>query len=317
MKILVTGAAGFTGRYMMEFLATQKSVQPVALIRSESSDLSKKFVVSRVTADLLDRDRLFEKISAVCPDAIIHLAGLPRGTLDALLMTNVTGTRNLLDAGMQANPDCRVLVVSSSAVYGYAGHTAIPESAPLKPLSDYGLSKMTQDTMSLMYHEIKGAAVAVARPFNLVGPNQSGSFICGRIVNQIAEINRGQKTDLDLLETQSYRDFVDVRDVVRAYFALVSHPEFSQYCAGKAFNLGSGIPCSISEIISTIEAITGNPYNIQLPTVPPPIPIPTQQSDNSRITATIGWRSRIPLKVSLIDMLDTVSKCKNEFKDIL
>ena len=168
---------------------------------------------------------------------------------------------------------------------------------------------MTQDTLSLMYHEIKGAAVAVARPFNLAGPNQSGSFICGRIVNQIAEINHGQKTDLDLLETQSYRDFVDVRDVVRGYFALVSHTEFSQYCEGKAFNLGSGIACPISEIISTIEAITGNHYNIRIPTSPPPIPIPTQQSDNSRITATIGWRPMLPLKVSLVDMLDAVNKC--------
>ena len=308
MKILVTGAAGFTGGYMMEFLATHKGVHPIALIRSESSELPKISGVSWVTADLLDRDRLFDTISAVCPDAIIHLAGLPRGTLDALLMTNVTGTRNLLDAGMQANPDCRVLVVSSSAVYGYAGRAAIPESAPMKPLSDYGLSKMNQDTLSMMYHEIKGAAVAVARPFNLVGPNQSGSFICGRIVNQVAEINQGQKTDLDLLEIQSYRDFIDVRDVVRGYFALVSHPEFSQYCAGKAFNLGSGIACSISEIISTIEAITGNHYTIRLQTVPPSIPIPTQQSDNSRITATTGWMPMIPLKVSLIDMLDAANK---------
>jgi GDP-4-dehydro-6-deoxy-D-mannose reductase len=309
MKILVTGAAGFTGGYMMEFLANQKGMHPVALIRSESSEHSKISGVSWVTADLLDRDRLFDKISAICPDAIIHLAGLSHGTLDTLLMTNVTGTRNLLDAGMQANPYCRVLVVSSSAVYGYAGRAAIPESAPLKPLSDYGLSKMTQDALSLMYHEIKGAAVAVARPFNLVGPNQSGSFICGHIVNQIAEINQGKKTGLDLLETQSYRDFVDVRDVVRGYFALVSHPEFSQYCAGKAFNLGSGIACSISEIISTIEEITGNHYNIRLPTSSPPIPIPTQQSDNSRITATIGWKPMILLKVSLIDMLDAVNKC--------
>jgi GDP-4-dehydro-6-deoxy-D-mannose reductase len=308
MKILVTGAGGFTGGYMMEFLASQKDVDPIGLIRSESSVHSNVSGVSWVTADLLDRDRLFDKISVICPDAIIHLAGLSSGTLDALLMTNVTGTRNLLDAGMQANPDCRVLVVSSSAVYGYAGRAAIPERAPLKPLSDYGVSKMTQDTMSLMYHEINGAAVTVARPFNLVGPNLSGSFICGRIVNQVAEINHGKKTDLDLLETHSFRDFVDVRDVVRGYFSLVSHPEFLQYCAGKVFNLGSGIACSISEIISTIEAITGNHYNIRLPTSPPPIPIPSQQSDNSRITATTGWMPMIPLKESLIDMLDAVNK---------
>jgi GDP-4-dehydro-6-deoxy-D-mannose reductase len=308
MKILVTGAAGFTGRYMMEFLARQKSVHPIALVRSESSAPPKKSGIAWITADLQHRDELFDRISEVCPDAIIHLAGLSCGTLDALLLTNVTGTRNLLDAGMQVNPDCRVLVISSSAVYGNAGRTAIPESAPLKPLSDYGLSKMTQDSLSLMYHEIKDAAVAVARPFNLVGPNQSGSFICGRIVNQIGEINHGKKTSLDLLETQSYRDFVDVRDVVKGYYALVSHPKFSQCCAGEAFNLGSGIACSISEIISSIEEITSKHYNVRLPAFPPRIPIPSQMSDNSQIIATVGWRPMIPLKVSLTDMLGAVSK---------
>ena len=303
MKILVTGASGFTGRYMMEFLSLQMGVEPIGLVRSDPPAPLLFPRASWETADLLDRDRLCEKISAVCPDAIIHLAGLTHGTPDALLTTNVTGTRNLLDAGVAANPDCRILVVSSSAVYGYAGNDPIPESAPLKPLSDYGISKMEQDTLSLRYNEREGATIAVARPFNLAGPGQSGAFICGRIIDQVVAIEKERRTELELLETQSSRDFIDVRDVVNGYFALVSHPEFSQDCSGRAFNLGSGKACTVSELISTIEKITGARYGIRLPATPPPVSLPTQQSDNTRITATTGWKPQIPIEDTLRDML--------------
>jgi GDP-4-dehydro-6-deoxy-D-mannose reductase len=196
-----------------------------------------------------------------------------------------------------------MLVVSSSAVYGYPGNAAIPETTPQKPLSEYGVSKMAQDALALMYHQLRGSKVVVARPFNLTGPDQPGSFVCGRIVNQAAEIGQGKKPALELLEIRSSRDFLDVRDAVKGYWALVSHPEFLQECSGRAFNIGSGKACSISGLISLIEEITGKHYPVRLPPVPPRVPLLFQQSDNTRITATTGWTPRIPLKETLRDML--------------
>jgi len=304
MKILVTGASGFTGRYMMEYLSGRKGVDPIGLVRSGPHENPR---LPWITADLLDREGLDEKISGICPDAIIHLAGLTHGTLDELRTTNVSGTKNLLDAARFANPKSRVLVISSSAVYGYAGNNPIPESTPLVPLSDYGISKMEQETLALGYNEAGHATISIARLFNLAGPGQSAAFVCGRIVSQIAEIDKGQKTALDLLETRSARDFIDVRDAVKGYFALVTQPDYSGTCAGKTFNMGSGIPSTIAEIIATIEEITGNHYAVRLPAVPPPVPIPTQQSDNARITAITGWKPTIPLRKTLADMLDAVT----------
>jgi len=179
-------------------------------------------------------------VNDICPDAIIHLGGMTRGDLGNLLQANVIGTKNILDAGFAANPDCRILVVSSSAVYGYPGEAPIPESTPLRPLSEYGISKMAQEALALMHHTLNGTHVSIARPFNLAGPGQPESFICGKLVRQVADIEQQKKTALDLLETSSSRDLIDVRDVVRGYWALISHPDFSGKCSGRAFNLGSG-----------------------------------------------------------------------------
>jgi nucleoside-diphosphate-sugar epimerase len=242
-------------------------------------------------------------VDEICPDAIIHLGGLTRGDLGDLLRVNVVGTKNILDAGYKANADCRMLVISSSAVYGYAGTTPIAESVPLHPLSEYGISKAAQEALALMHQTQSGALISIARPFNLAGPGQPASFICGRLVQQVADIGQKKKTALELLETSSSRDLIDVRDVVRGYWALVSHPDFSGKCSGNAFNLGSGNAYSISTIIAMIEEITNRHYEVNLPQAISRAAIPSQQSDNARITALTGWRPEISLPETLRDML--------------
>ena len=312
MRVLVTGASGFTGLRMIQFLLQQKGVTVTGLLRETPALTVDIPSASYVIADLLDRDALFTTITGVNPDAIIHLAGLTRGPLESLLSTNVIGTKNLLEASFQINPDCRILVVSSSAVYGNPGAAPITESVPLHPLSEYGISKMAQDALSLMYHELNEIQVCVARPFNLIGPRQSDLFVCGRIVGQVAGIMQQKRQALDLLETSSKRDFIDVRDAVRGYWSLLSHPEFSRECAGNVFNLGSGTAHSVSEIIVSLEEISGQRFKVDLPVTPHESPIISQQSDNSRINALTGWRSEIFLKKSLRDMLSEL--CGKEWE---
>jgi GDP-4-dehydro-6-deoxy-D-mannose reductase len=307
MRVLVTGASGFTGTRMMQFLLEQEGVTVTGLVRTAPAPApDTKSRISYACTDLLDRNRLISTVARVSPDAIIHLGGLTRGPLDALLLANVTGTKNLLDAGYAANPECRMLIVSSSAVYGYAGTAPIAESMQLQPLSEYGISKLAQDTYSLMFHTLNDAPVCVTRPFNLAGPGQPESFICGRIVKQVIEIGQQKRAALELLETISSRDLIDVRDVVRGYWALVSHPDFTSDCAGKAFNLGSGTATPLSVIIALIEEITGRHYEVEYPGTRPRIPILSQQSDNTRITGLTGWRPGISLKETLSDMLAAV-----------
>lgn len=303
MKLLITGASGFTGMTMIGFLASRENISITGLGR-KCPVLPQVPCLSWVHGDILDPDTLSDTVSEVDPDAVLHLAGLNRGPLTDLRKTNVTGTKNILDATLKVNPSCPIVVVSSSAVYGYAGNAPIAETHILNPLSNYAISKAEQEVLCNQYVKTRDCQVAVARPFNLVGPHQPVSFVCGRIVQQVIEIEQGTRNFLDLMEIRSSRDFIDVRDVVIGYWALLVHPEFSRTCAGNVFNVGSGRPYAISDVIGLIETITGDHYQIQLPKATVPIPVPFQQSDNSRIHAATGWRPVIPLSDSLRHMLD-------------
>lgn len=308
MNILITGASGFTGLNMIEFLNSHDAVRITGLARKNQMQFSSASNISWTRGDILARDSLYDTVSSVNPDVILHLAGLSSGSLAELRETNVTGTRNILDAAIRVNPSCRILVISSSAVYGYAGSTPIAETHILNPLSEYGVSKVEQETLCREYSKTGESQIAVARPFNLVGPHQPASFVCGRVVRQVIEIERGERNSLDLFEIQSSRDFIDVRDVVKAYWGLLSHPEFSITCAGKLFNIGSCNATAISEVIDLIERITGEHYPVQLPISPAPVPVPSQQCDCSQIRAIIGWTPTISLSDSLRDMLDAARK---------
>ena len=303
MKVVITGASGFTGAHMMRFLSTCEDIVLTGLARGSSSSATNPTGKSWVSADLLDSDHLIDILDNICPDAIVHLAGRNHGAFKDLLETNVVGTKNLLDAAIKANPECQILVVSSSAIYGYAVRTAISEDTLSKPLNEYGISKSAQDTLSLMYNEINGAQVAVARPFNLIGPEQTDSSVCGKIIQQIVEIEQGKKETLDLFEISSSRDFIDVRDAVIGYWTLISHPKFAHACSGRAFNIGSGKASAIHEVIKLIEKITGDHYRVRLADIHTSIHSQSQRSNNSRINAITGWKPAIPLQDSLRDML--------------
>ena len=289
---------------MINLLSAQEDISIVGVAREPGARFSHLNTVSWVPGDILNKDAIAKTVSLVNPDAVIHLAGANHGSLLDLLTTNITGTQNILDAALKGNPDCRILVISSSAVYGYIGENAITEDQPLKPLTEYGLSKATQDNLCRMYHKTRDCQVAIARPFNLIGPYQPASFVCGKIVQQVIEIEHGRRSSLDLQEIQSCRDFIDVRDAVSAYRSLISHKKFREDCAGNAFNIGSGRANPVSTVINLLQEITGKEYPLHLPELSPSITVPSQKSDNARIHRITGWMPRISLKESLSDMLD-------------
>jgi GDP-4-dehydro-6-deoxy-D-mannose reductase len=162
---------------------------------------------------------------------------------------------------------------------------------------------MAQEAIALMHHTLNGTHVSIARPFNLTGPGQPESFICGKLVRQVADIEQQKKTALDLLETSSSRDLIDVRDVVRGYWAIISYPVFSGKCSGRAFNLGSGSAYPVSAIIRKLEEITDQHYPVNLPAEILQPSIPSQKSDNAQITSLTGWKPEISLVETLRDML--------------
>jgi GDP-4-dehydro-6-deoxy-D-mannose reductase len=302
MSILVTGAAGFTGSFLIRHLLSVGERSIAGIARTGMHPKAQDLPVTIIPCDLTDPALTKEVVCAIRPDRVIHLAGLNSGSQGDLDRINVTGTKNLLNAITGANPLCRVLIVSSSAVYGYAGRNPIGEDTPVQPAGAYGTSKVRQEEVAFAHRKDHNTKIAIVRPFNLVGPGQPDSFVCGRIVKQVVETERGIRRNLELAETRSYRDFVDVRDAVRAYCTLVSIPDFEGTCSGRVFNIASGTAHAVSDVISLVEEITGTTFVVDLPEDPPVIPVPFQQGDISQIR-TIGWQPEISLKTSLQDMI--------------
>lgn len=304
MKLLITGGSGFTGRHMVNHLLSLKrdDLDLYALYNTTLPSPTRGCIY--IQGDLSNQDNVQELISSISPDAIIHLAGVNAGTLQNLLTINVIGTENLLDAVLQERPNCRILVIGSSAEYGYAGSDPISEDSQLSPVSGYGISKVAADLLAQSYALKHNLCVAIARPFNLVGPGQPASFVCGRIVEQAIELEAGLREAMDLGNIYSSRDFIDVRDVVTAYWQIFSHDHFERDFCGKAINVGSGSATSIKEVLGIIETQIHKKVAVNTRNDCQPDLIPTQKSDNSLIMATTGWTPAISLEQSLKDMLD-------------
>jgi len=178
MKILVTGASGFTGHYMVDYLLALPGSDLEIFGLYKTHVPSDRNGCRYIQGDLCNRDETRALIRSVSPDAVLHLAGINRGTLHDLLRINVLGTQNLLDAVVQERPDCRVLVVGSSAEYGYAGSDPIAEDAPLRPVGAYGISKVAEDLLARSYASVHKLNVAVVRPFNLIRPPVNRRHLC-------------------------------------------------------------------------------------------------------------------------------------------
>ena len=302
MRVLVTGAGGLAGRAMVrQILGLEGDREVFGIYRKNLPAATDRFTPMKV--DLTDREKTLARMREAEPGMIVHLAGQNHGSLAGLLESNVIATQNLLDAASALRSPVRVLVTGSSAEYGYAGNGPIPESAPLRPVGPYGISKVAAELLAHSYYAVRNLPVAVVRPFNLVGPGQSDAYVCGKIVAQVAEIEERKREEISLADLSSRRDFIDVRDMAIACWSLISLPEFPDRCAGKAFNIGSGKDHSVADVLEIIRKNTGRRYPVLLPEQERPIPVPTQKSDNSLITATCGWKPAITLAHSLRDML--------------
>ena len=311
MKVLVTGASGFTANYLIKHLLSscEGALQVWGISRSAPKISHAGCTYIRV--DLNQSEKVEDVIKKVSPDAVIHLAGLNRGTLAELLSANVINTEHLLRAVRKGRPDARVLVIGSSAEYGYAGDTPITEDMQLRPIGTYGISKVAADLLAFQYYTTHGLGVAVARPFNLIGPGQADSFICGKLSRQATEIRNGIREAFEIDGGNARRDFVDVRDAVDAYWRLLSHEHFEQRVAGRAFNVGSGKSYSVTDVIQEISVITGRSYKSRIPALPVRELVPVQIADTTLIQKETGWRNSTPFQRSLKEMIEDITHSTN------
>jgi GDP-4-dehydro-6-deoxy-D-mannose reductase len=309
--VLVTGAAGFVGRHLLASL-TADQTNVVAWRRPGSTAASgDSSHVRWMDVDLLDRQRVASAIDEVRPAAIYHLAGFanvgrawshPREAFE----NNVLGTHYLFDALRAVDLRPRVLVTLSAAVYRHQTR-ALVEDDVLEPLNPYATSKLAQEMVAAAAFAEDGIPALLARAFNHTGPGQPQGFVAPDIARQIALIEAGRKAaELSLGNLDAARDLADVRDVVRAYRAMMASAR-----PGVPYNVCAGNPVSVRTLVRTLVSAANVPVRIvQDPAKLRPNDVPLVLGDHARLTADTGWTPQFPLEQTLTDVL-------NDWRDIV
>lgn len=304
--VLVTGVSGFVGPHLARALVA--SGARVVGLGFEAEPPAGVPLEGWQVADLREPAPVAYAVAQVQPDAVVHLAGQssaarsfedPAGTFAA----NVTGTRNLLEAVRSGAPTARLLIVGSSEAYGPqpAGSRA-GEDTPFAPVSPYAASKAEADQIAEASAQGEhGLDVIRVRAFSHTGPGQAPAFVVPSFARQIAAVEAGQAEPvLRVGNLEVTRDFSDVRDVVRAYVALLERGT-----RGAAYNVCRGEGVTLTEVVRHLVGLARAAIRVELDSARlRPADIPWLVGDPSRIARETGWRTELPLERTLADVLE-------------
>jgi GDP-4-dehydro-6-deoxy-D-mannose reductase len=299
--VLVTGAAGFAGSHLVERLPSRDLV--CWSREAPAPGLAPSARWQQI--DLLDRDRVRAAVAELRPRQVYHLAGVPHvGTswdnITPALAANVLGTHHLLDALRRADVHARVLVTASATVYAPSDRP-IAEDGPIAPGSPYALSKLAQEMRTLRGAVEDGVEVIVARPFNHTGPRQTPAFAAPSFARQIALMERGALPPVIRAGNLApRRDLSDVRDVVRAYIALMDLG-----AGGAIYNVASGVGRPIGDVLDALIARARIPVTTEIdPSLLRPSDTAALVGDCARLQRDTGWRPQIAFDQMLDDLLE-------------
>ena len=309
MKILITGADGFIGSHLTE-LVHSEGHDVIALSQYNSfndwgwlEDIDCLNEINIITGDV--RDPFFCKEITKKVDVIFHLAaliGIPYSyqAPDSYIDTNVKGTLNICQAALE-NEVKRVLVTSTSEVYGTAKYVPIDEDHPLQPQSPYSASKIGADAVAMSFFNSFNLPLTIVRPFNTYGPRQSARAVIPTIITQIAS---GAK-EIRLGDTSPTRDFNYVSDTCRGFIQLSE----SNNAIGEIVNIGSSSEISITDTLNLIKNIMASDVEFikdQARIRPDNSEVFRLQSNNGKIRSLTGYEPKVNLEDGLKKTIDWI-----------
>ena len=279
-------------------------------LKSASRQDKVRFKFEYLQADLTERKRVEEVIGFFKPDRIYHLAGQASVKYSwenpvETFQTNVFGGIYLLEALKKYCPDCKILIVCTAEEYGEVENgnaEAIREEFNINPSNPYAISKASLDFFASTYQKVNNLNIYISRSFNHSGPGQSDSFVTSDFARQIAEIEKGLRQPImHVGNIDVYRDFLDVRDVVRAYEFIIQKGR-----PGQAYNVCSGKKRKISEILDILLALsTQKNISVKVDALKlRPIDLKVIYGDNSKLKKETGWKPVIDINRSLADILN-------------
>ncbi len=309
-KALITGITGFAGSHLAEHLL-QKGFEVTGIFRWRSRTENIEGVKQKldlVEGDIRDPFSIISIIENRKPDWIFHLAAqsyVPMSwkSPQETLSTNIEGELNLFEAVRRAGIDPMIHIAGSSEEYGLVLPEELPikETNPLRPLSPYGVSKVTQDMLGYQYFKSYGMKIVRTRAFNHTGPRRGEVFVTSNFASQIARIEKGlTEPVIRTGNVEAVRDFTDVRDVVKAYALSLEKGE-----PGEVYNICSGKGIKIREMLDILLSFSSIKIKVeQDPSRMRPSDVELLLGDSTKFTKRTGWKPEIPLEQTLKDLLE-------------
>ena len=316
-RFLITGCSGFVGRHFLNCLYEKKEQYDILGIDMKAPAFDVSVYADRLHIDfckvnLLDRDRLCEVIESFRPQYILHLASFSSVAYswqhpEDSFVNNTNIFLNLTGVLKELKLPCRVLSVGSSEEYGNVQSEDLPlrENMHLQPVSPYAVARVSQEMLAKVFVDSFGLDIILTRSFNHIGPWQDERFVVPSFIRRILNISQSGCTEgeIETGDTTIVREFVDVRDVVEAYYMLLMHGT-----AGEIYNICSGRGLPLSDIVSQIGKLCGVRVHTKVN------PDFVRPSDNrevigsyDKIHAELLWKPVIPWEKTLSDMVACMS----------
>ena len=310
-RYLITGISGFVAGHYLEYLARHvpdARVIGVDINPPELSFLGSSFKnnIEFHQNSLLDQASIKDIIAGSPPDYIVHLASFSSVAFSwkepvPCFVNNTNIFLNVIDAVRKAGITPRILSVGSSEEYGAVDKKNIPlkEDAPLNPASPYAVARVSQEMVSRIYSRGYGLPIICTRSFNHIGPRQREIFAVSSFAKQAAEAKKGIRNHILCGDIDIIRDFIDVRDAVRAYDILLQRGT-----AGEVYNVCSGQGHSLSEIIEMLKNIAGLDMTVlKDPSLIRPVDNPMIIGSCDKLKKEVSFSMSYDIKDSLADVL--------------
>lgn len=294
MAVLVTGAGGFVGGYMMK----HEGVIPLRTPSKKRINLCNRSQLQDFFSHL--------KLEGQKIGQVIHLAAqshVPTSFLkpEETFSVNFLGTYNLLNALKDAGFCGKFLYVGSSESYGLVGKELLPivETAPLKPRNPYAVSKVSAEALCYQWSLLGQFEIIMARPFNHIGPLQSERFVVSNFAKQVMQVKLKKQDTIEVGDLLVTRDFTDVRDVIKAYMLLLERGE-----NGEVYNVCSGVERSLQSVLQELLNLAGVQASIE---VAQDLVRKVEQrriyGSAAKLHKQTGWAPKIPFSQTLEDIL--------------